>query len=139
MTAFYGKAKLSPILGDEQFRAWALEGRVKDIDIPDLKRARPVPSLEEIITVTAERFGVDAAEIRTSRRGRGVISPARSAAMYVCQQVGDMRLREIADAFGLASYASAGSGIRRIKQRIEKDGYLARRIKRILLDLTPSD
>ncbi len=69
--------------------------------------------------------------------GRGVVSPARSVAMYVCQTVGDMRLGEIADAFGLASYASAGSTIRQLKGRISKDSTLAKRINYIILDLTP--
>ena len=137
LTAFYGKAKLSPILGDEEFRVRALEGRAKDIDIPDFKRARRLPLLEEMVAVTAKRFGVRESEIWTSRRGRGVVSPARPVAMYVCQRVGDMRLREIADAFGLASYASAGSTIRQIKRRMEEDRALAKQIKGILLDLTP--
>lgn len=137
LKAFYGKSKLSPILGDEEFRARALEGRAKDIDIPDLKRARSLPSLEEMVAVTTERFGVEEQEIWTSRRGRGVISPARSVAMYVCQRVGDMRLADIADAFGLASYASAGSTIRQLEKRMEKDRALANQIKCVLLDLTP--
>ena len=137
LEGFYSKAKLSPILGDKEFRAQVLEGRTRDIDIPELKSARTLPSLEEIAATTAERFGVDQEEIWTSRRGRAVVSPARGVAMYVCQQVGDMRLAEIAEAFGLASYASAGSTIRQIKGRMEKDKALARRIKYILRDLTP--
>ncbi len=56
------------------------------------------------------QIGVEESQIWTSRRGRGVISPARSEAMYMCPRVGDMRLAEISDAFGLASYANAGSG-----------------------------
>jgi chromosomal replication initiation ATPase DnaA len=57
--------------------------------------------------------------------------------MYLCQRAGDMRLGEIAHAFGLASYASAGSTIRQIKGRIAKDKALAKQINYILLDLTP--
>ena len=48
-----------------------------------------------------------------------------------------MGLGEISDAFGLASYASAGSTIRRIRQRIVEDQSLAGDINYILLDLTP--
>jgi hypothetical protein len=45
-----------------------------------------------------------------------------------------MRLGEIADAFGLAGYASAGSTIRQIKGRKDKP---SNQINYILLDLTP--
>ncbi len=136
LVAFYGKAKLSPILGDDEFRSGVLGGRTHHIDIPELKNVRTLPSLDAIVAATARHFDVDEAEIWTSRRGRGVVSPGRSVAMFVCQQVGDMRLREIADAFGLASYASAGSTIRQIKGRIAKDKALANRVSYILLDLT---
>ncbi len=63
-----------------------------------------------------------------------MIAPARPLAMYVCQRVDDKRLKEIADAFGLASCAGAGSTIRQIKRRIKKDSALARQIERKLLD-----
>jgi putative transposase len=92
LVAFYGKAKLSPILGDEEFRTQVLAGRAPQIDIPELKSARALPSLEEMVAATARHFGVDETEIWTSKRGRGVVSPAGSVAMYVCQKVGDMRL-----------------------------------------------
>jgi putative transposase len=44
-----------------------------------------------------------------------------------------MRLGEIADAFGLASYARAGSTIRQLKGRLVMDKALARRINDIVL------
>lgn len=137
LVRFYGKAKLSPILGEDEFRARVLGRRAKHIDIPELKCARTLPSLEQIVVTTARHFGVTETEVWASKRGRGVISPARSVAMYLCQRVGDMRLGEIADAFGLASYASAGSTIRQVKGRIAEDKALATQINYILLDLTP--
>jgi REP element-mobilizing transposase RayT len=134
LVTFYRKAKLSPILGNDEFRTRVLGRRAMHIDMPELKRARALPSLEEIVVATARRFGVTETAVWTSRRGRAVISPARSAAMYLCQRVGDMRLGEIADAFGLAGYASAGSTIRQIKGRKDKP---SNQINYILLDLTP--
>lgn len=101
------------------------------------KSARTLPSLEEIVAATARRFGVDETAVWASRRGRGVVSPSRSVAMYICQKVGDMRLGETADAFGLASYARAGSTIPQIKGRMANDKTLAEQIDHILLDLTP--
>jgi hypothetical protein len=137
LATFYSKAKLSPILGNDEFRVRVLGRRAKHIDMPELKCARTLPSLEEIVATTARHFGVRETEVWTSRRGRGVISPARSVAMYLCQRAGDMRLGEIADAFGLAGYASAGLTIRQIKGRIATAKGLAKQRNYIILDLTP--
>ena len=48
-----------------------------------------------------------------------------------------MRLSEIAEVFGLASYASAGSTIQKLKRSIIGDKKLGIDINYILLDLTP--
>jgi hypothetical protein len=57
--------------------------------------------------------------------------------MYLCQYAAGMRLAEIAEVFGLASYASAGATIRQVKQRRVTDKALDKGINYILLDLTP--
>jgi len=54
-----------------------------------------------------------------------------------CQEAGQVTLAGIADMFGLASYASAGSSIRRIRQRMEEEGGFTELVNYILLDLTP--
>jgi hypothetical protein len=49
----------------------------------------------------------------------------------------DPRHSEIAVAFGLASYASAGSAIRALRRRMVEDEVLRERVNEIMLDLTP--
>jgi chromosomal replication initiation ATPase DnaA len=56
--------------------------------------------------------------------------------MYLCQEMGDMRLSAIAEVFGLTSYASAGATIRQLKARIQRDAALGETIARLKCDLT---
>ncbi|MFW5453785.1 transposase [Thioalkalivibrio sulfidiphilus] len=135
---FYDGRGPSSILGDEAFRRQALEGRMPSVDVPEVARNRPRPTLDDAVRVTCEVFGVDEQEIWTSRRGRGVGSPARSVVMYVCQEACGMTLSEIAVAFGLASYASAGSAVRALRRRMVEDESLRERVNMIILDLTPA-
>ena len=107
------------------------------MDLPELRSERVLPALPEVIKATCQKFQVGEQAIWTKTRGKGVKSPARAVAMYLCQQVANMTLSEIADAFGLASYASAGATIRKLRLRIEEDRRLVRQIKLIILDLTP--
>ena len=128
---------MSPILGDDELKAKVVGHRDKDIDRPALRRAIKRPTLQDIVKTVCRRFRVDEDVIWYSTRGRGVVSPARSVAMYICQEVGGMGLGEVSDVFGFASYASAGSTIRRVRQRVAEDQILAGDINYILLELTP--
>lgn len=57
--------------------------------------------------------------------------------MYLCQELGDYRLTEIAKAFGLSRYATVSTTIAKLKQAVKQDKKLNKRLKRIVLDLTP--
>jgi putative transposase len=64
-------------------------------------------------------------------------NPVRAVAMYAAQEACGMTLSEIADVFGLASYASAGSTIRALRRRMGEDKALRGEINAIMLDWTP--
>ncbi len=134
---FYGSERVRPILGDDHFREHVLSGYTETVDIPELRSERQVPSVEAIIAVVCQHFDIDEQVIWHKTRGRGSRSPARSVTMYLCQQIGDMKLADIAKIFDLASYASAGSTIRTLRQRLDEDAELKNKINYILLDLTP--
>lgn len=134
---FYSNPRRGVILGDETFREQMLAGRTDDIDVPDLKAERIVPQLDFMVEVVCSHLNVDEENVWQKTRGRGSRSPARGITMYLCQQVGQMTLAEIADIFDLASYASAGSSIRRIRQRMVEEAKFKELVNYILLDLTP--
>jgi REP element-mobilizing transposase RayT len=137
LATFYNQLKISPVLGSDDFKAHILSGVEKDIDRPELRSARRLPTLSQIVQATCRHFEVPEAVIWQSRRGRGSRTRARSVAMYLCQEVGDMRLSAIAEVFGLTSYASAGATIRQLKTRTERDAALAATIERLKCDLLP--
>jgi hypothetical protein len=136
LSAFYNKLKISPVLGSDDFKAQVLSGVGNDIDRPELRSARKLPTVPQIVQATCRHFEVQETVIWQSRRGRGARSRARSVAMYLCQEMGDMRLSAIAEVFGLTSYASAGATIRQLKARIQRDAALGETIARLKCDLT---
>lgn len=135
--ALYATAATSPILGDASFKATVLAGKTPSIDVPELRAQRISPTLSDIVDATCRHFGVDEQTLWRSTRGKGAILPARAVTMYLCQRVADLRLREIAEIFGLASYASAGATIRTVRQRMKENHAFADQIESIILDLTP--
>ncbi|ETX02378.1 MAG: hypothetical protein ETSY1_03785 [Candidatus Entotheonella factor] len=136
LSAFYNKLKIGPVLGSDDFKAQILSGVDHDIDRPELRSARMLPTVSQIVQATCRHFEVPEDVIWQSKRGRGAKSRARSVAMYLCQEVGDMRLSAIAEVFGLTSYASAGAAIRQVKARIEREPELGEIVQRLKCDLT---
>jgi putative transposase len=137
LRGFYESDRSAAILGDEAFRRRVLDGRAPSVDIPEVARSLPRPTLDDAVRVTCAQFGVGERDVWTSSRGQSVGVSARSAAMYVCQEACAMTLSEIAVAFELASYASAGSAIRGLRRRMGEDDALRERMEAIMRELAP--
>lgn len=133
---FYQRGKISPILGNNQYKASVLSGQMPCIDRPELKKERVRPAVEEIVAAVCQRFRVQEDVIWRITRGKGVTSPARIVTMYLCQKVADMRLAKIAELFGLKSYASASASIRNVERRLLQDEGLAKKVNQVLSDIT---
>lgn len=133
--AFYANQRHGPILGDADFKR-RLQLRSEDIDVPELRAARYTPDAEDIAQAVARHLKVDPGAIWTLKRGRQAANPARGMTMYLCQHIGDMKLAEIAERFGLRHYASASSSIRVFRERLGDNQRMQKIIKAIKLDLT---
>jgi REP element-mobilizing transposase RayT len=116
IATFYGAKRRGSVLGSERFRARIAHGLRPRREGPALKRR---PARGRILKSVANHYGVSVPSLHRPTRGRGVRSPARSVAMYLCQEVGGMRLESIAREFGLSGYASAGATIRNVRQRLK--------------------
>lgn len=136
LRAFYDKKKQSPILGNEAFEKKVLAGKHPNVNQPALGRRRHLPSPEQIIRATCKAFDVDRETVMQSHRGSGDTSPARGAAMYLCQQAGMMTLSEVAIHFGLAHYGSASSCLSRFRKRCSDNPALGKAVNALMIDLT---
>jgi chromosomal replication initiation ATPase DnaA len=67
-----------------------------------------------------------------SAKGRGASNTPRKVAMYVAQQVGDHRLSDIAEYFGLQHYGGVSSAISDICRRLRVEKHLGKQLKDII-------
>lgn len=135
---FYGKKKLSPILGDVTFQKLILMryGKV-DKEVAERKQVGDAPSSKKIIQQVADYYGIKSRDVVTARLGRGQRHYPRLIAMSLCQRVGRMTLNEIAALFSIGHYASVSNAIARLGKTIVKDKQLAKQISHLTQDLTP--
>lgn len=134
---FLARHKRGTVLGDDGFHR-SIQKSARASKKPRSRTTRP--DSRSILRETASFFGVKQRDLMVSTRGRGVESPARSVAMYLCQVIGRMTLSQVAETFSLASYASAGSTIRNVRKRMDSTPELLAQVRELearLLSLRP--
>ena len=118
---YYNKGNISSVLGSRSFREWVKDEtkRSKRVDRDKLRKAlQDRPEAKEIITAVATLFSKEEHQIRDKPAGRRKSNSARAFAMWGCQCVGAMSLKQIAVEFGLSNIGSASFSINRIKKEI---------------------
>ena len=117
---FYSKGNILSVLGDREFRK-AVREECEETDLAKLRVAlQDRPSGKEIVVQVAKIFNVSTGSITKKLKYRRTANPARAFAMYVCQEYGNMSLRDIKQLFGLGHTGSASFSIDKIRQELER-------------------
>jgi putative transposase len=108
ITKFYGRGNIASIIGDKDFSTW-----FRDEKIPELKANLKVRqtiaygmSISEIVKYTAQYFGQSVKDIKQLKKGRNSQSKTRNMAIYLCQELGDHKLKAISQYFGFGHNGS---------------------------------
>lgn len=131
LATFYEKGNVSPYLGSDEFRSWAYGQRVtKDEAVNYAESIKFRPDISVIVDKVASIFRVSPESILVAQRG-GSNNVPRWVAMHLCQELGGQRLADIARAFGLKRTGSIPTTIKKLKELLESDQQLARKVNRI--------
>jgi len=129
---FYGKGNLSPYLGSDEFRAWIYSQRLTDEASISRETSHIFhPSIDDIVEKVASQFKTDSAVILKNERGRVTNNIPRWVSMYLSQNCGGHKLKEIASAFGLKRTGSIPTTIKKLRVLMEEDARLLRKIEKI--------
>lgn len=120
LRAVYGKDYLPSVLGDQGFKE-ALAKKQRQLHIAgDLGKALSNrPAVKDILQAVATRFGVTVSSLTRRQSGRRVSNMPRKFAMYCCQQLADVPLKDIARVFGLTHEGSVSPSVQAMKSRLE--------------------
>ncbi len=129
---FYGKGNQMPYLGSDEFRDWAYQQRkTDDANVSEIELRAFRPTIGQVTKAVTDQFDVDIDTIRDSQRGRVVENVPRWIVMHLAQDVCGLRLREIADYFGLKRTGSIPTTIAKLKTRMHSDRDLSKVVKSI--------
>lgn len=124
---FYGKGNIMPYLGSDEFRTWVYQQKATDEEvISEHEKYQFKADMDKIIGDVAQIFNVSTQSILQSERGKKNIP--RWVAMYLCQEIGDHKLIDIAHQFGLNRTGSIPATIAKSKVLLESEIELKEKI-----------
>lgn len=128
---YYYNAGSGSILGSDEFLQTAGTNclNLDEVSRPDRKQLRP--DIKMILSAVSQVMEIETDDILKSRKGRGLKNQPRQIAMFLAQKLGDYRLNDIAEIFGLSHYGSASNAIYQVKDAMADDVKLCKTIKRI--------
>jgi putative transposase len=130
---YYQRGNLPSIIGGKGFRAW-----VYDDLLPDLKAQekgaiiRPDISMAAIVKEVASYFKTEPGEITRVIKGPQKGNAARKIAMYLCQEMANVTLKDIAEYFNLSHSGSVSFITHQVRKSKQEDMRLAQKIDSIL-------
>ena len=121
---FYGHRQLGPVLGGDEFRIEAQRQIDSNSEVaPHEKRIGAQRSIQSLVNLVADEFGVDADIIMTPTPGRRNLP--RSVAVALSTEEIGRSLAEVAEAFGMSGPSTAKSARRLVDRLVAEDRELA--------------
>ena len=110
------------------------EEALKDIIYPN---APKMVTPQIIIQVVADHFGIKAEDITSKKRTSEIVIP-RQVVMYLCRELTDNSLKNIAKVLDKKDHSTIINGITKIQDEINNDSNFANQIDIIKKKITPS-
>jgi REP element-mobilizing transposase RayT len=127
----FARARAGLLVGSETFVARVrklLDDKPDSPELPQLRKLRPRPSPEAIISVVCDHFGVDQSAWTPGKR---VDDASRSMAAYLARRRFGYAAGEIARALGYRSHGSVNTAVRRVESAANLSRTAARLEKRL--------
>ena len=92
------------------------------------------PSIEDILNVITERFGIKLADLQSRKRTNAIAYP-RQIGMYLARRITQMSLEEIGGYFGGRDHSTVLHGVRKITRMAKEDPGCAALLSELSLEL----
>lgn len=137
LSRLYERGNLPGVMGSVGYREWVYEELLPELEAEQKTRViYPVMELDVITQGVATYFKTSPESLRQVIKGPNKGGEARKIAMYLCQELGDGKLKDIADYFQLGHVGSVSfitHQVRKRKQRETKFEQLVEEIVRSIM------
>lgn len=130
---FYSKGNLATLIGDGEFREYVYTELMPALKAEEkVKVIRPDMAINDIVGGVAKAYKVAVIDLQVVVKGPQKGSEARKVAMYLCQEIGALKLAEIARYFNLGNIGSVSFITHQIRKRRREDSVFAAKLERLI-------
>ena len=125
----YQRGNLASILGGKDFRAWIYDNLLPGLEAQEKGAIiQPDISIESIVNGVARCFDTKPDELTRVVKGPQKGNAARKIAMYLCQEMANVKLKDIAEYFNLSHVGSVSFITHQLRKSKREDKRIARKI-----------
>ena len=136
---WYRRGNMAAIVGDKEFKSWVYDELLVELEAEERARViHPVLSMEAIVTGVADAWDTTPERLTAVVKGPWKGSDARKVAMYLCQELADARLRDIAQLFNLGHAGSVSFVTHQVRKRRREDPVFAALIEGVIKSIVQS-
>jgi putative transposase len=134
ITKFYGRGNIASVIGDKNFSTWFRDEKIPEVKA-NLKVRQTIAyglSISEIAKHTAEYFGQTVKAIKQLKKGPSSQSKTRKIAIYLCQELGDHKLKDIGQYFGFSHSGSVSYITSNMRKQVSTENGLKMDVEKVV-------
>ena len=129
----YQKGNMGAIIGDKDFKAWVREELLPELEMEEKSRVtQPDITMQNIVNYVARAWRTTSDQLTTVVKGPQKENEARKIAMYLCQELADVKLKDIAQYFNLGHIGSVSFVTHRIRKKKRENKAFFNRINELI-------
>ena len=130
---FYNRGNFAAIIGEKEFKSWVYEELLPELEAEQKARViLPNVSMEAITNGAARTYRMSPEELTAVVKGPQKGNEARKIAMYLCQELSAVKLKDIAQYFNLGHVGSVSFITHQMRKKKQEDKALLGRIEEII-------
>lgn len=130
---YYRRGNMAAVIGDRDFKIWVYEELLPDLDAEEKGRViLPGISMITISESVAGYYKTPVDKLTTVVKGPQKSNEARKIAMYLCQELAQAKLGDIAEYFNLSHAGSVSFITHQIREKNRNDKVFSRRIDELI-------
>lgn len=124
---------MASLIGEEEIREYVFLELMRNLKSEQKVRViRPDHAMGEIVGNVAQIYGVTAETLLSVTKDPQKENEPRKVAMYLCQELGGVKLVNIASYFGLSNIGSVSFTSHQIRKRQQGDKVFSRKLEDII-------
>ncbi|GJL53934.1 MAG: hypothetical protein NPIRA02_10660 [Nitrospirales bacterium] len=130
---FYQQGNTPAVMGEPEFKAWIYDDILPELEAEEKSRVlRPRLPMQAVVTSVAQAYRTTPTRITTVIKGPQSSNEARKLAMYLCQELADVQLKDIANYFQLRHVGSVSCCTHQVRQKKRTDARFAARLDKVI-------